>query len=217
MLSGTLGKLPVKSTNSSGDKMTWNLRSSQSERGNYDEIAVMSGRNTALVLCDEDLIKQDPEHLAFDIFEADLKAGLVDVDDVNEARARFVPAFKRGYEEERTRRKELIAARKDLEAITGIIEENDQFAYGIEDPKDVAKEWAGYHFNSEETRKWLKARCYKPEVAWLFQYAGITPEQAGHRTDEGSGGYVDTIAYKVCIGDLEGQDAVRLTGANHGN
>lgn len=218
MLSGTLGALPVKPTNSSGDeKTTWKLNSSQLERRNYDEMAVMSGRNLAIVLCDEDLMKEDPEHLAFDIFEADLKAGLVDVDDVDEAKARFILAFKQGYNEELQRRREQIAARKELEAITRIIEQNDQFAYGMEDPKAVAHVWAGFGFNAEETKKWLEARCFKAYIAWLFKNAGIRADQAGKRTDEGSGGYVDTIAYKVCNGNLEGQDAARLAGANHGN
>ena len=84
--------------------MTWNLRSSQSDRIAYDEMAHESGRDSAKVLNDEDLKIVDAKQVAIEVFEADLSAGLVDVDDIEEARARWTDTFPKGYDDERNAR-----------------------------------------------------------------------------------------------------------------
>ena len=85
--------------------MTWNLRSSQTDRIAYDEMAHESGKASAIVLNDNDLENSDARQVAWEVFEADLDAGSVDVDDVDEARARWISAFASGYQEEKHQRK----------------------------------------------------------------------------------------------------------------
>lgn len=85
--------------------MTWNLRSSQSDRIAYDEMAHESGRASAIVLNDSDLEKSDVRHVAWEVFEANLSADQVDVDDIDEARARWISAFQAGFREEQHQRK----------------------------------------------------------------------------------------------------------------
>lgn len=85
--------------------MTWNLRSSPSDRIAYDEMAHESGKASAIVLNDDDLEKSDARQVAWEVFEADLAAGSVDVDDVEEARARWIGAFAAGYKEEQADRR----------------------------------------------------------------------------------------------------------------
>ena len=85
--------------------MTWNLRSSQTDRIAYDEMAHESGKASAIVLNDNDLENSDARQVALEVFEADLDAGSVDVDDVDEARARWISAFASGYQEEKHQRK----------------------------------------------------------------------------------------------------------------
>ena len=85
--------------------MAWNLRGSQSDRIAYDEMAHESGRASAIVLNDADLEKSDARQVAWEVFEADLSADQVDVDDIDEARARWISAFQAGFREERHQRK----------------------------------------------------------------------------------------------------------------
>ena len=84
--------------------MTWKLSSSQIDRIEYDRVAREAGKASAQVLSDEDLEKVDAQQVAREVFEADLQAGLIDVDDIEEARARFVPAFVEGYLDEKKER-----------------------------------------------------------------------------------------------------------------
>jgi len=60
--------------------------------------------------------------------------------------------------------------------------------------------------------EWLKARCFDPSAAEDMSDAGITPEMASAVTEAGSGGYVDTIGFKVANGDLEVEEARDLLG-----
>lgn len=87
------------------DEMTWNLRSSQSDRIAYYEMAHESGKASAIVLNDEDLENSDARQVAREVFEADLGEDRVDVDDVDEARARWISAFVAGYREEQSSRR----------------------------------------------------------------------------------------------------------------
>jgi hypothetical protein len=86
-------------------KMTWTLRGSMNDRIAYDEMAHESGRASAIVLNDEDLERSDARQVACEVFEADLSANQVAVDDVEEARARWISAFAAGYREEQHQRK----------------------------------------------------------------------------------------------------------------
>jgi hypothetical protein len=85
--------------------MAYNLRSSQSDRIAYDEMAHESGKASAIVLNDVDLENSDAKQIAWEVFEADLSADQVDVDDVEEARARWISAFRAGFREEQHQRK----------------------------------------------------------------------------------------------------------------
>lgn len=84
----------------------WMLADSQSERTAYEEMAFSAGRESARVLSDEDLAIVDASQVAAEVFAADEEAGLLDVDDVEEARAIFIPAFAAGYEDLKKSRKE---------------------------------------------------------------------------------------------------------------
>lgn len=66
---------------------------------------------------------------------------------------------------------------------------------------DVARAWTDAGFDDAMTARWLKARCFDPDVARELADMGVSPEQASARTRDG-GGYLDTIAYKVASGDL---------------
>ncbi len=92
--------------------MTWNLRTSQNDRIAYDEMANTAGIDSARVLNDEDLEKTDARQVAWEVFEADLSADQIDVDDIDEARARWISAFSAGYKEEQADRR----MQKDEEA-----------------------------------------------------------------------------------------------------
>lgn len=83
----------------------WKLISAMEDRIAYDKMAREAGQDSAKVLDDEDLQKVDPHQVAIEVFEADLTAGLIDVDDIEEARARWKENFPTGYEDERNRRK----------------------------------------------------------------------------------------------------------------
>ena len=85
--------------------MTWNLRTSQSDRIGYDEMAHSAGIYSASVLNDEDLENSDARQVAREVFEADLSADQVDVDDIDEARDRWISAFQAGYKEEQADRR----------------------------------------------------------------------------------------------------------------
>jgi hypothetical protein len=65
---------------------------------------------------------------------------------------------------------------------------------------------------SGELEAWLEARCFDPEAAEDMDEVGVTPDMASVRTDAGSGGYVDTVGYKVAAGDLELEEACALLG-----
>ncbi len=84
--------------------MTWNLSGSMSDRIEYDRMAREAGQDSARVLNDDDLKIVDAKQVAWEVFEADLSAGTVDVDDIDEARARWIDAFMKGYDDERKER-----------------------------------------------------------------------------------------------------------------
>lgn len=84
----------------------WKLKTSMSERINFDEMARESGRESARVLSNNDLDVADAEQIAREVFQIDLEESLIEVDDVEEARARFIDAFVQGYDDERAARKE---------------------------------------------------------------------------------------------------------------
>jgi len=71
-----------------------------------------------------------------------------------------------------------------------------------EDASVAAKAWTAAGFDDEQTALWLDARCFDPEAARDLAALRVTPGQASKRTRDGSGDYVDTIAFKVANGDL---------------
>ncbi len=66
----------------------------------------------------------------------------------------------------------------------------------------AARAWTESGFDDATTDGWLTARCFTPEAARSLAELGVTAEQAGRRTRDGGGEYIDTIAYKVANGDL---------------
>lgn len=86
--------------------MSWNLSSSMSDRIAYTQMARSAGQESAQVLNDDDLALVDADQVAAEVFAADEEAGLLDVDDIEEAKAIFIPAFASGYQDEKTARKE---------------------------------------------------------------------------------------------------------------
>ncbi len=81
------------------------------------------------------------------------------------------------------------------------------------DPDSAAQAWEEAGFNAADVDEWLHARCFDPAAAEDLSDAGITPQMAMMKTDAGSADYVDTVAFKVAIGDLEVDEARELVGA----
>jgi hypothetical protein len=79
------------------------------------------------------------------------------------------------------------------------------------DPAAAAQAWTDAGFDDETTARWLKARCFDPSAARELAGAGVTPEQAAKRTRDGSGGYVDTIGFKVSSGDMTSRQGAART------
>ncbi|HWI08226.1 MAG TPA: hypothetical protein VNT54_12025 [Solirubrobacteraceae bacterium] len=71
-----------------------------------------------------------------------------------------------------------------------------------DDPRKAARAWSAEGFDDEEAAQWLEARCFDPQAARDLADLGVTPGQAGKRTRDGRGDYIDTIAFKVSSGDL---------------
>ena len=72
-----------------------------------------------------------------------------------------------------------------------------------DDPAAAAKAWTDAGFDDETTTSWLEARCFDPASARELAELGVTPGQASKRTRDGAGdSYIDTIAYKVSMGQL---------------
>jgi hypothetical protein len=90
----------------------------------------------------------------------------------------------------------------------------DDFSVGTEDPRDVAAAWLDEGFTAREVGAWIHvARCWCASAAGRLRDAGLTPDEAATLTSEGTGGYVETIGYKVANCDLSAEDAVRIARA----
>lgn len=92
-----------------------------------------------------------------------------------------------------------------------VIENYGEWAHAGE-PEQTAAEWEGYGFTPAEAAAWLDARCWDPRSAQDLDAEGMTPAMAAIKVgeDAGSGGYVDTIGYKVANDDLGARLAVHL-------
>ena len=103
------------------------------------------------------------------------------------------------------------AARTRVETI----QHHGELADRGEEPADVAKRWTDCGFDDEATERWLQARCFDPEAARDLADLGVTPGQAAKRTRDGAGeSYIDTIAYKVSMGQLSArQGAARAASS----
>jgi hypothetical protein len=82
------------------------------------------------------------------------------------------------------------------------IRDYPELADRIGDAEAAARAWSDAGFDDDMTGRWLAARCFDASAARALADAGVTPEQAAKRTRDGSGEYVDTIAFKVASGDL---------------
>ena len=63
--------------------------------------------------------------------------------------------------------------------------------------------WAETGMQAGEVQACLRARCFDPGTAQDLDELGITPRMASTRTGAGNGCYLDTVAYKVAVGDLD--------------
>jgi hypothetical protein len=97
--------------------------------------------------------------------------------------------------------------------IRSVIERHGYTAHGG-DPDAAAEAWEETGLDAAEVDEWLHARCFSPEAAEDMSDVGVTPEMAIMKTGAGSGDYVDTVAFKVAIGDLEVEEARELVGAS---
>lgn len=176
----------------------WHLKTNQGGRIGYYQLAFDNGRESAKVLNNQDLDRADSEQVAIEVFEADLEAGSVDVDDIEEARAIWIDAYTKGYEDER------------FERMIEVISRHGDFAYGNEEPEKVATKWHDAGFSSYEADQWLNARCFRAQEAALLRKAKITSNQAATMTEQGIGAYNDTIGYKVANYDMLVSEAVKL-------
>jgi hypothetical protein len=100
-----------------------------------------------------------------------------------------------------------------MTTIRQVIEQHGYFAHGG-NPDDAAVTWAESGFGANEVEEWLKARCFHPSAARDLADAGVTPELASLKTDEGRGEYLDTVGFKVSDGDLEVEEARDLLGVS---
>lgn len=84
-----------------------------------------------------------------------------------------------------------------------------------EDPAVAAQAWSDAGFDDDATSRWLQARCFDPAKARELADLGVTPGQASKRTRDGAGeSYIDTIAYKVAMGQLSArQGAARAASS----
>lgn len=76
--------------------MKYNLEGSMSDRMNFDEVQRQYGVAMLEALSEEEALGQDPEEYAgigWEAFMIDLEVGAVEVDDLDEAKARFFAAF----------------------------------------------------------------------------------------------------------------------------
>jgi hypothetical protein len=82
------------------------------------------------------------------------------------------------------------------------IEQYGELATRGGDAVVAAAAWTDAGFDDELAARWLAVRGFDPQAARTLLELGVTPEQAGVRTRDGRGDYVDTVAYKVANGDL---------------
>ncbi len=71
-----------------------------------------------------------------------------------------------------------------------------------DDPALAARAWTSAGFDDPIAASWLEARCFDAAAARALAELDVTPGQASKRTRDGKGGYIDTIGYKVAMGDL---------------
>jgi hypothetical protein len=76
----------------------------------------------------------------------------------------------------------------------------------------VVEAWEETGLGAHEVEEWLRVRCFDPATAEDLSDAGVTADLAGIRTEAGRGTYLETIAFKVCVGDLEVDEARSLVG-----
>lgn len=96
--------------------------------------------------------------------------------------------------------------------IRSVVESHGHFAH-LGEPEDTAEAWAEVGFDGHEVDEWLRARCFSPNAARDLAEAGVSAEVARTRTEAGAGDYVDTVGFKVSVGDLDADEACALVGA----
>ncbi|MBA3745956.1 MAG: hypothetical protein H0W96_00455 [Solirubrobacterales bacterium] len=104
------------------------------------------------------------------------------------------------------------AARTRVETI---IRYADLAVRGDDDAAATAQAWTDAGFDDEMTARWLDARCFDPQSAAELADLRVTPEQASKRTRDGAGdSYIDTIAYKVSMGQLSARQGAARAGSS---
>ena len=97
--------------------------------------------------------------------------------------------------------------------IRDVVERHGEFAHGG-DPQSSVEAWEETGLSAAEVGEWLASRCFDPGAAEDMADAGITAEMAAMHTHAGSGGYADTVAFKVAAGDIEVEEARQLLGVS---
>jgi hypothetical protein len=95
--------------------------------------------------------------------------------------------------------------------IREVVERHGHFAHAG-NPDDTTATWAESGFEAEEVDEWLGARCFDPGAARDLADAGVDSVDARMKTEAGAGNYMDTVGFKVCVGDLEAEEARDLLG-----
>lgn len=102
--------------------------------------------------------------------------------------------------------------------IVKVLKSHGNPALGDAPAEDIAQEWIDAGFEDpDEVDDWLVARCFRADVAYSLESAGITPEQASLRATAGTSNYEDTIGYKITNGDLSIEEAKRIITSHFWN
>jgi hypothetical protein len=86
--------------------------------------------------------------------------------------------------------------------VKAAVESHGHFAH-MGNPDDAAEAWMEAGFDAHEVDEWLRARCFSPGAARDLADGDVSAQLAALKTGAGAGDYVDTVGFKVSVGDLD--------------
>lgn len=96
-----------------------------------------------------------------------------------------------------------------VERMVDVVKAHGDFAYGNEDPEDVAEEWIDSKFSPEEADAWIgTARCFYAKAAAMLRRYKVTPAEAAIR--HGDNSYSETLGYKLANRDMKIDDVLAV-------